>query len=83
MIRASLIRPLVFAYAGEFFVRSDVDYFECFGVEPRVSPEFQFAEVAFLHLDKMLFVFRAKTFEDRRMDYDAKLEIRLVARTFL
>ena len=68
-----------FADAGQFFLGGDVDDFKCFGMKCGIGPELQFAEITFLHLDEMFFVFSAQALENRRVNDDAKLEVGFVA----
>jgi hypothetical protein len=70
-------------YAREFFVGRDVHDFELFGVHRGIFAELEFAEVAFLDFDEVLFVLGAETLENGWVNDDEELEIGFVARTFL
>ena len=59
----------------------DVDDLELLGVERWFGAEREFAEIALLHFDDELFVFGAEAFQHGRMDDDAQLEVRFVARS--
>src|SRR5579885_3773895 len=77
------LRRISSADADQFFVVLHVDDFELLGVHARIGAKGKFAEVTFLHFDKMLFVLGAQPLQHGRVHHDAQLEIRFVPRTFL
>src|SRR5260221_11703034 len=64
--------------SGHFFVGRHVDDLERFGVERRIGPEGEFAEIAFLHFDEMFFILVAQAVKDGGNDDYAQLGILII-----